>query len=47
MIVENEMFACPDAHIEAVFGGLSPAQKTSLKRLYKTVLCLCKMYLRM
>lgn len=35
-----------DVHIEAVFGGLSPAQKTSLKRLYKTVLCLAKTHLR-
>ena len=32
-----------DTHIDNVFGGLSAAQKTSLKKLYKAVLALIKM----
>lgn len=31
-----------DAHIDTVFGALNAAQKTSLKRLYRVVLFLCK-----
>ena len=31
-----------DTHIDNVFGGLSAAQKTSLKKLYKAVLALIK-----
>jgi len=39
-------YAAIDQHINTVFGGLTAAQKTSLKRLYKIVLFLGKSKLK-
>jgi hypothetical protein len=41
-LVSDLTYAKIDTHIDNVFGGLTTAQKTSLKRLYKVVLFLAK-----
>jgi len=42
-LVDNLKFAQVDDHIDNVFGSLNTAQKTSLKKLYKAVLCVGKL----
>ena len=42
-LVDSLKFAQVDTHIDTVFSNLSTAQKNSLKKLYKAVLCVGKL----
>lgn len=42
-LVDNLKFSQVDDHIDTVFSGLSVAQRNSLKKLYKAVLCVGKL----
>ena len=42
-MADSLKFSQVDNHVDAVFSGLSVAQRNSLKKLYKAVLCIGKL----